>query len=97
MMQSVKQFLRPDWRKILGVLVFSDLAYFYEVNCLPQGMLGVCEAHGFPISYLRISSGDLVYLPQYSVLWLGLVVDLIFWYFVSSAIVFALIQLKHLR
>jgi hypothetical protein len=41
-------------------------------------------------------SGDFVYNPQYSILWLGLVVDLIFWYFVSSAIVFT-IQSKKWR
>jgi hypothetical protein len=57
----------------------------------------MCEAYGFPISYFRMSSGDFVYYPEYSILWLGLVVDLIFWYFISSAIVFALTQLKKRR
>ena len=97
MKQSIKRFLKPDWIKLLGALIFPGLTYFYRVNCLPPGMLGVCEAHGFPISYFRMSSGDFVYWPQYSILWLGLVVDLIFWYFVSSAIVFTFIQLKHRR
>jgi hypothetical protein len=52
----------------------------------------MCEAHGLPISYFRMSSRDFVYGPEYSVLWLGLVVDLVFWYLVASAIVFALMQ-----
>ena len=95
MKQSVKQFLRPDWRKILLALILSGLTYFYKVNCLPPGMLGVCEGYGFPVSYLRMSGGDFVYWPQYSILWLGLVVDLIFWYFICSAIVFAFIRFKH--
>jgi len=96
MKQSVKQFLKPDWRKILITLILLGLTYFYKVDCSPGGVF-ICEAYGFPISYLRMSSGDLVYYPEYSILWLGLVVDLIFWYFVSSAIVFALMHLKKRR
>ena len=97
MKQSVKQFLKPDWIKILGTLISLGLTYFYRVNCLPQGMLGICETYGFPVSYLRMSSGDFAYWPQYSILWMGLVVDLIFWYFASSAVVFTFIQLKQRR
>jgi len=96
MKQSVKQFLKPDWRKILITLIVLGLTYFYKADCLPPGML-ICEAYGFPISYFHVWSGDLFYYPQYSILWLGLVVDLIFWYFISSAIVFALMQLKKRR
>jgi len=96
MKQSVKQFLKPDWRKILITLILLGLTYFYKVNCSPGGVV-ICEGYGLPISYLRMWSGDFAYRPQYSILWLGLVVDLIFWYFVSSAIVFALIQSKKRR
>jgi hypothetical protein len=91
MKQSVRQFLKPDWRRILITLVVLGLTYFYEVDCSPGGVF-MCEAHGLPISYFRMSSGDFVYGPEYSVLWLGLVVDLVFWYLVASAIVFALMQ-----
>ena len=94
MKQSVKQFLKPDWRKILITLILLSLTYFYKVDC--PGML-ICEAYGFPVSYLRMISGDFVYSPNYSILWLGLVADLIFWYFVSSAVVFTFIRLKHRR
>jgi hypothetical protein len=96
MKQSVRQFLKPDWRKILITLILLGLTYFCKVNCSPGGLV-ICEAYGFPISYFRMWSGDFAYRPQYSILWLGLVVDLIFWYFVSSAIVFALIQSKKRR
>jgi len=96
MKQSVKQFLKPDWRRILITLILLGLTYFYKFDCSPGGVF-ICEAYGFPISYFRMSSGDFVYYPEYSILWLGLVVDLIFWYFVSSAIVFALIQLQKRR
>ena len=92
MKQSVKQFLKLDWRKILITLVLLGLTCFYKVHC--PGML-ICESYGFPVSYLRMSSGDLVYSPKYSILWLGLVVDLIFWYFVSSAVIYTFTRLKH--
>jgi hypothetical protein len=96
MKQSVRQFLKPDWRRILITLVVLGLTYFYEVDCSPGGVF-TCEAYGLPTSYLRMSSGDFVYDPEYSVLWLGLVADLVCWYLVSCAIVFALAQLKRRR
>ena len=96
MKQSVKKFLKPDWIKVLVALILTGLTYFYKVDCLPPALL-ICEAYGFPVSYLRMSSGDFFYWPEYSILWLGLVVDLIFWYFISSTVVFIFIRLKHRR
>lgn len=86
--QLLKQFLKPDWRNILLTLIFMGFSYFFKVNCLPPGRLGVCEKYGFPISYLSMGSGDFFYLPQYSILWWGLVVDLIFLYLISCSIIF---------
>jgi hypothetical protein len=96
MKRSVRQFLKPDWRKILITLAALGLTYFYEVDCSAGGVF-TCEAYGLPISYLRMSSGDFVYDLEYSVLWLGLVVDLVCWYLVSCAVVFALTQSKRRR
>jgi len=96
MKQAVEQFLKPDWRRVLITLIFLGLTYFYKVDCSAGGVF-VCEAYGFPVSYLLMSSGDFVYRPEYSVLWVGLVADLVFWYVVSSAIVFALMRLRQRR
>src|SRR4030042_2958895 len=97
MKQSVKQFLKPDWRKILITLIILGLTYFYKTDCPPPALL-ICEVYGFPVSYLCMDSGDLFYSPKYHILWLGLVVDLIFWYFVSSAVVFAIMWLiRHVK
>ena len=96
MKQSVRQFLKPNWRRILITLVVLGLTYFYEVDCSPGGVF-TCEAYGLPTSYLRMSSGDFVYDPKYAVLWLGLAVDLVFWYLVSCAILLARTHLKDRR
>jgi len=80
-----------DWRRILTTLILLGLTYFYKVDC--SAGVFMCEAYGFPVSYLRMSSGDFVYRAEYAVLWVGLVADLVFWYVVSSAIVFALMRL----
>ena len=86
--ETIKQFLKPDWRKVLVVLIFIGFSYFFKVDCLPVEMLGVCEEYGFPMPYLRIGSGDFAYIPQYSIMWLGLITDLVFWYLISSGIIF---------
>lgn len=91
MKQSVKQFLKPDWRRILITLAALGLTYFHEVNCSHGGVF-TCQAHGLPIPYFRMSSGDFVYYPEYSILWVGLTADLVFWYLVSCAIVFGLVR-----
>jgi len=63
-------------------------SYFFKVDCLPVGMLGVCEEYGFPIPYLRMTSGDVAYIPKYSIIWAGLIADLVFWYFISLGIIY---------
>ena len=92
---TMREFLKPDRVRILTTLIFLGLTYFYKVDC--SAGVFMCEAYGFPASYFRISSGDFVYHPEYSVLWVGLVVDLVFWYLVSSGIVFALMRLMKRR
>ena len=73
--ETIKEFLKPDWRKALIVLIFLGFSYFFKVDCLPVGMLGVCEEYGFPTPYLRMTSGDFAYIPKYSILWIGLTTD----------------------
>lgn len=90
----IKQFLKPNWKKNLIVLIFISFSYFFKVNCLPAEMLGACEEYGFPMAYLEMSSGDFAYIPQYFILWFGLIMDLIFWYFVSSGIIFTYNKFK---
>ncbi len=85
--KSIKQFLKPDLRKVLFVLVFIGFSYLFKGSCLSSGRLGVCEEYGFPMHYLGMNSGDFVYLPQYSILWAGLAIDLIFWYLVSCLLI----------
>ncbi len=92
--KTIKEFLKPDWRNVLVVLVFMGLSYFFKVDCLPPGMLGVCEKYGFPVPYLAMGSGDFAYFPNYFILWLGLITDLVFWYLISSGIIFAYNKFK---
>lgn len=92
--ETINEFLKPDWRKILIVLIFMGLSYFFKVDCLQPGMLGACEVYGFPMPYLGMESGDFVYVPQYSILWLGLIIDFVFWYLISSAIIFTYDKFK---
>ncbi len=92
---NLKQFLKLNWKKILLTIIFVGFSYFLKTDCLPPGMLGACENYGFPMPYLNMGSGDFVYFPQYSILWLGLIVDLIFWYFISFIIISVFKRLKN--
>ena len=96
MTESTRQFLIPDWKKILIAPILLGLTYLYVVNCSHGGVF-TCEAYGLPMSYLRMFSGDFVFYPEYSILWLGLAVDIVFWYLVSCAIVFGLVRSRKRR
>ncbi len=94
--KAIKEFLKPDRKKVIVVLILTIISYFFKADCLPSGMLGVCEEYGFPFSFLIMGSGDFAYLPQYIILWPGLIADLIFWYFIVSVIIF-IIKLEELK
>ena len=88
--QSIKQFLKPNWKKIILFLIFmiigSFICYHKEptINC------------GFPMPYLKV-----YYLmtlvgepgPKFTSFF-SVLVDLIFWYLIACGIIFAYQKLK---
>lgn len=92
----VKEFLKPDWRKIIIVIVLVSLAtsasgkFNKEVDNNPlYGPIGffinnkgLYKEWGFPLKWLRVGGGEKIIGYYFS-----LSIDLIFWYFISCLII----------
>ncbi len=99
---SIKQFLKPDRRKVILIIVFFFLAtgisgvYNKEVdNNSLYGPLGffimnsvIFKEYGFPLKWLKVGAGEKI--TSYS----SLAVDLIFWYLISCLLIFIYDKIK---
>ncbi len=103
-LESLKQFLKPDWRKIVFIAIFFFLAtslsgeFNKKVdNSFLSGPLGfminnkgLYKEWGFPFKWLKIGGGEKI--TSYK---LSLAADLIFWYLISCFFVFAYDKFKN--
>lgn len=94
--EAFKQFLKPDRKKILLGLIFlffSSIPICPVIYCEHYDLLpGVSFTStpifynlGFPFKYLL--EGDIVYI--------NLLFDIIFWYFISCLLIFAWARIKN--
>jgi len=90
---NLKKFLKPDWRKIVIVMIFFALSYIYTVTTLIPALGLTFLFHGFPLGYFRITARYNV-IQASKILWVGLLADIIFWYFLSCLIVWIYDKLK---
>jgi hypothetical protein len=94
---NLKQFLKPDWRKIVIMLIFLGLSflYYHEVGATNVIMVN----HGAPLNYFEIAyirnSGGVEGLPPtFEIIYFGLIIDLIIWYILSCFIVWIYDKIK---
>jgi hypothetical protein len=87
---NLKQFLKPDWRKIILFIILSIA--FVLVMKFPLnwehldwgGCVGGCDYRGVCVDCA----------PNYKILIVNLIFDLIFWYFLSCLIFWVYDKLK---
>ncbi|TSC53948.1 MAG: hypothetical protein LiPW16_233 [Microgenomates group bacterium LiPW_16] len=96
MKNSIKQFLKLEWRKglIFIFLTGISLLLVYPDYPLPADFYTV--GRGWPLPYLTINIGGGV-TQGVSIFYLGLVTDLIFWYLISCLIIFIYNKLRGKR
>jgi len=89
---SWKEFLKPDWRKIVLTCIFISLSFFYVYSPLIADAYE--EYRGLPLFYWKyfVGTGPIITgmkLPEPSTefLYLNLIIDIIFWYLISCIIV----------
>lgn len=87
MKQLIKQCLKPDWRKGLILISFMGISLLrtYPAYPLPADFYTI--GRGWPLPYLTINIGGGV-VQGVSIFYLGLVIDIIFWYLISCLIIF---------
>jgi len=60
--ETIKQFLKPDWRKIILFLIFMIVSVYFCAPCpklenssivLINPGAPLCEEHGFPLGYFQ--------------------------------------------
>jgi len=90
---NLKQFLKPDWRKIVIFMIFFALSYIYTVTTLIPALGLTFLFHGFPLGYFRITVRYNV-IQASKILWVGLLADIIFWYLLSCLIIWIYDKLK---
>jgi len=83
-----KQFLKPNWRKILIFVILIFLSSFFIWNFLPVEWMGI----GFPIPFYEMQWGAPAFgisqqPVETSINSIGLIADIIFWYLMSCLIV----------
>jgi hypothetical protein len=102
MKQLIKQFLMPNWRKILIAIILMGLSLFFVHSpTFPGpdelGRMAIVDFYsigrGLPLPYLIINIGGGM-AQGFSIFYLGLVIDLIFWYLISCLIIFIYNKLR---
>jgi len=85
-----KEFLKPDWKKLLIFLISISLVTIFLQPSDYSGIEEETYYFAFPlISIIKIGR-DCVpcgLVARYAVDYLGLVTNLIFWYIISSAVI----------
>ncbi len=98
--ETIKEFLKPNWKKIIIAIIFiiTSLLFVYdhilpllksESDCMTEVTIVdfYTIARGFPLPYLLIDIGGGI-AQGFSIFYLGLLVDSIFWYFFSCLVIF---------
>ena len=88
---TLKQFLKPDWRKIVVLIILtiiSSTVTYNELNCMTFGG-GCTKSHGFPFAFYSIhysvASPDAQ--PSYYLNYVSIIPNIIIWYLLSCFIV----------
>lgn len=100
--ETIKEFLKPDWKKVLITLALIAVSLlFVYTPTFPEpdelGRVAIVDFYttgrAWPLPYLTINIGGGV-AQGFSIFYLGLVVDLFFWYLISCLIIFVYNKLR---
>jgi len=83
-----KQFLKPDWRKIVMFIILSIIflvIYKYKLSLMVGELPLLFPAKGLPLP-IYIGCPEKMECPE-KLLKVLLMIDLIFWYFISCFII----------
>lgn len=95
---NIKQFLNPDWRKIVVFAITLVFMFLYVYNCYPPYSSGICEARGFSLIYYNYHTvSKMPPEGETSIFYLELIIDLITWYLLSCIIVFIYDKFKCIK
>lgn len=83
-MNTIKQFLKPNWWKMGGFIGIALLSSLYVRNG-SRMIVDLPALRGFPFPFY--SYGGFTYPPT-EVIYLGLIMDVIIWYLISCLVYF---------
>jgi len=96
---KIKQFLKPDWRKIVLTIVFILLSYFYVSGSIAEtDSVSAWDFRGLPFIYLiceleyKVNTG--YNLKTCQIKYLDLFINFLFWYFFSCLIIWIYDKLR---
>lgn len=90
-----KEFLKPNWKKIILTLIFILLSFLY-FQMPSRVVTGIHrdEYHGLPLPFYHyligfriLPSQEIEYIDSSNFLYPNLLIDLIFWYLISCLMV----------
>jgi len=85
---KLKQFLKPDWRKIVVFAIIFIITYILVYDCGDILSSALCEARGFPMTcWSRHTVSKMPPRMEDVISYFGLITDLIIWYLLSCLIV----------
>jgi hypothetical protein len=97
---SIKQFLKPSWRKVLSVIIYLIIFNFILFSGTKISAQPPQWEYGFPLRFISIYSVNGIssdFLGIDKIYQNNLVIDLIFWYLISCAEIFLNIRIKKQR
>ncbi|OGI12698.1 hypothetical protein A3K64_03950 [Candidatus Micrarchaeota archaeon RBG_16_36_9] len=94
-MMTVKQFLKPDWRKIVLFVILSSIFSYLYLYCV----MTVCEPSIIFLFFITSLLYDYLIMPVFLYFWqIGLFIiifiTLFYWYFLSCLIVWIYNKVK---
>lgn len=85
----IKNLLKPSKVKIAITILFLVFSFFHTYSPPPQVTDIWVLYHGFPLYYIKITyGGPLAHLLETRILPLGLLINIIFWYFIICITIF---------
>jgi hypothetical protein len=91
---SVKEFLKPDWRKVLVAVILLCIVIIYSVktedlpfNCPSGSACGMLVQKKFSLGYPLVFYTKVLNTTNEAVNYFYLIFDLIFWYLISCIII----------
>ncbi|PIS41019.1 MAG: hypothetical protein COT26_00255 [Candidatus Kerfeldbacteria bacterium CG08_land_8_20_14_0_20_43_14] len=91
------KLLKPSKKSVISTAIALFASFFYE-KTLTAGLIpvsGLDHYRGFPLSYIKVAYhyGE-VYWNETTLIFLGLFIDVIFWYAISILAIFFIGFLK---